>query len=162
MTAFANRLGSVARVVVSPRSHRGWWAYLPFALGYLLFCLVMVADLNVGSTPLRALSRSWPLLIPMVVLLVQWVRPTLLGWAVIFWPAHTYISIAAATAAFDGFGRDPQWRHDPTAFFLGFMLLVWMSAWTFGLMWAAWPRPRLAKSPLPADGGLADQAAVLA
>jgi hypothetical protein len=77
--------------LVQRRSRRGWWVYVIWLLVYL-FTAMMYADemaFHSGATAMQ----MWPLVIPIVIVIVQWVRPSVLGWAVICLPTFLYFGV---------------------------------------------------------------------
>jgi len=85
-----NKIAATLVFLFRRRSRRGWWAYLIWVLPYLLVASWFAADVNLS------LSRQLPLLLPIVLVIVQWVWPTVLGWAVIFTPTFLYFCDCAS------------------------------------------------------------------
>jgi len=85
-------------------------------------------------------AQLWPLLIPVVILIVQWVRPTLVGWAVIFLPTVLYFGVGVYYAIRNNLGPHPQWEHDSAGVILGSAFLAGLFGACVALMFAAKPR----------------------
>ncbi len=104
-----------------------------------LFTAMMFADevaFHSGATA----GHLWPLLIPIGIVIVQWVRPTVLGWAVIFLPTFMYFGLGVYYAVANNLGPHPQWEHDLQGVVLGSFFLGALLAACGVLMFAARPR----------------------
>jgi hypothetical protein len=73
--------------LIQKRSRRGWWAYVIWLLIYAPTVMMFAGD--TGASP----ARMWPFLIPVAILSLQLVRPTILIWAVISLPTFLYLGI---------------------------------------------------------------------
>jgi hypothetical protein len=73
--------------LLQKRSRRGWWAYVTWLLVYAPTVMVFAGDTGASA------RQMWPFLIPVPILVLQWVRPTILVWAVISLPTFLYLGI---------------------------------------------------------------------
>ncbi len=124
--------------LIQRRSRRGWWAYVIWLLVYL-FTAMMFADEMAFHTGATA-AQLWPLLIPILIITVQWVRPTVLGWAIICLPTFLYFGIGVYYAVRNNVGPHPQWEHDLGGVILGAFFLTALLAACVALTFAARPR----------------------
>jgi hypothetical protein len=124
--------------LVQLRSHRGWWAYLIWLLVYLFFAMMFAEEM--GAHDGATATQGWPLLVPIVVVIVQWIRPTILGWAIICLSTLIYFGVGAYYMITENFGPHPQWKHDLGGVILGSLFLVVLLAVCIALIFAARPR----------------------
>jgi hypothetical protein len=124
--------------LVERRSRRGWWAYVIWLLVYLFTAMMFAGEMTAHSGATAA--QMLPLLIPVVIVIVQWVRPTILGWAVIFLPTFLYFGIGVYYAITNNLGPHPQWEHDLGGLILGSFFLAALLAACLAVMFAARPR----------------------
>jgi len=124
--------------LVQRHSHRGWWAYLIWLLVYLFFAMMFAGEMEFHNGATAA--QVWPLLIPIVVVIVQWIRPTVLGWAVICLPTILYFGVGVYYMITENLGPHPQWEHDLGGVILGSLFLAVLLAACLSLMFAARPR----------------------
>jgi hypothetical protein len=117
------------------------------ATGLFLFC--DDDRRRVGAHKGTASAQGWPLLIPVIVVIVQWIRPTILGWAVICLPTLIYISVGACYIITENLGPHPQWERDPSGVVLGSLFLGVLLASCILLIFAA--RPRAFSGTMPHD-----------
>jgi len=96
----------LVRAVVKRRTRRGAWAYILWLLAYLPPMVWIAGGLSFHVRPYQML----PLLIPIVVVLVQMVYPTLLGWAVIVIPSVFFAGIGVCAVVLTAPAR--YWQHD--------------------------------------------------
>jgi len=124
--------------LVQRRSWRGWWAYVIWLLVYLVTAMMFADEMafHSGATA----TQMWPLLIPIVIIVVQWVRPTVLGWAVICLPTFLYFGVGVYYAVTNNLGPHPQWEHDSQGVILGSFFLAALLAACIALTLAARPR----------------------
>jgi hypothetical protein len=87
--SFIKKAMRLVRAVVKRRTRRGVWAYLLWLLAYLPPMVWIAGGLSFQVRPYQML----PLLIPLVVVLVQVVYPTWLGWAVIVIPSVCFAGV---------------------------------------------------------------------
>jgi hypothetical protein len=99
------------------RSRRGWWAYLIWLLLYAPTAMMYVDDTGASAIKL------WPLLIPVAILILQWVRPTIIVWAIISLPTFLYFGIGIYYFITNNLGPHPQWEHDSEGVILGSVFL---------------------------------------
>ena len=125
-------------VLVQLRSHRGWWAYVIWLLVYL-FTAMMFADEMAAHSGATA-TQLLPLLIPIVIIVVQWIRPTVLGWAVVSLPTFLYLGVGIYYEIKNDLGPHPQWEHDSEGVILGWFFLAALLAACLALTFAARPR----------------------
>lgn len=76
------------------RGRNLWWVYLCWLLLYAPMALLYVEEITFHGHV--NVLYTWPFLLPVAVIVVQWVRPTFLGWVLIMVPT---IAVVAA-----GFG----------------------------------------------------------
>jgi hypothetical protein len=117
--------------LIKERSRRAWWAYLIWLLIY-----APTAMMFVGSTGASA-AKVWPLLIPVAILILQWIRPTILVWAVISLPTFLYFGVAIYYAITNNLGPHPQWEYDSEGVVLGSVFLAALLGVCVALMAAA-------------------------
>jgi hypothetical protein len=124
--------------LVQRRSRQGWWAYVIWLLVYL-FTAMMYADemaFHSGATA----TQMWPFLIPIVIIVVQWARPTILGWLVICLPTFLYFGLGVYYLVRNNLRPHPQWEYDSGGVILGSFFLAALLAACIALMFAARPR----------------------
>jgi len=124
--------------LVERRSRRGWWAYVIWLVVYLPTAMMFAGEMFFHSGTRAA--QMWPLLMPIVVLITQWVRPTLLGWVVIFLPTFLYFGVGVYYAITNNLGPHPQWEHDSEGVILGGVFLAALLGVCLALTLAARPR----------------------
>jgi hypothetical protein len=124
--------------LIRRRSRRGWWAYVIWLLVYLPTAIMYAGAISFLSG--ASAAQMWPLLIPIVIPIVQWVRPTILGWAVIFLPTFLYFAIGFYYAIRNNIGPHPQWEDDSEGVILGTVYLATLLGVCAALMFAARPR----------------------
>ncbi len=84
---FNRFVATPCRSLIRRRGRRGWWAYILWLPFYLLF-VALFAQLTGNSV--------WTLVGPVIALLVmQWIYPTVLGWAVFFLPTVFFTGVGA-------------------------------------------------------------------
>jgi hypothetical protein len=88
------------RALIVRRSRRAWWMYLPVFLCYAFLALA-------ASFELPASSR-WLLPLPLLVIVIQWLWPTILGWALIAVPTVLYAVGGVAFALRQAAGPGPS------------------------------------------------------
>jgi len=137
-------IGAKLLRLVERRSRGQWWAHLVWAGFYSLFTLVMLGSF--GARGWADLLRAWPFFIPLGVVVLQWIRPTILGWALLGLPGAVYSVGAVVQIVLDSLGPHPLWRGNPGDFILGSITLVLTIAILAGLMYAGWPRRGVAPS----------------
>jgi hypothetical protein len=123
--------------LIKRRSRRGWWIYVIWLLSYVLSVMLYLGDTGAD------LAQVWPLFIPIPILVLQWVRPTVLVWVAISLPTFLYFGIVAFYEIIDITGPRPhgqsQWDSDSQGVILGW---IFFAAWLvvcIALMFA--PRP---------------------
>ena len=89
--------------VVRQRSRGGWWAYLIWLLLYLFTAFLFAGEVYFHSG--AGASQLLPLLIPVVIVLLQWVRPTILGWSIIFLLTVLYFCVGVYYVFTNDLGR---------------------------------------------------------
>jgi hypothetical protein len=89
------------KALIERRTRRGWWAYLLWLPAYLILIGLIGADED---------PPAWwllPLSIPLAVTLVQWIYPTILGWAAISIPTLLYAGqLLYLTVRYEGVEAD--------------------------------------------------------
>ena len=99
-----------------------------------------------GAQSWSDVIRAWPLFIPLGFVVVQWLRPTLLGWGVVSLPGAVYPIAVIVGLLADSFGPSPLWRTWSLFEFVGgFVFLGIMTVIVVALVRASWPR-ELARS----------------
>jgi hypothetical protein len=124
--------------LVERRSRRGWWAYVIWLLVYLPTAMMFAGEMSAHGG--AGAAQMWPLLIPIVILIAQWVRPTILGWGVLFLPTLLYFGIGVYYLIRNNLGAHPQWEHDSEGVILGSVFLAALLVACAALMFAARPR----------------------
>jgi len=85
-------------------------------------------------------AQLWPLLIPVLIAILQIVRPTLLGWAIIFLPTILYFGVGIYYAITNNLGPHPQWENDEGGVILGSVFLAALLVICIAVGIAARPR----------------------
>jgi hypothetical protein len=116
--------------LIRQRSRRGWWVYMIWLLIYAPTAMMFAGDSG------ASVARMWPLLIPVAILVLQWVRPTILVWAVISLPTFLYFGIGIYYAITNNLGPHPQWEHDSEGVILGSVFLASLLGVCVALMFA--------------------------
>ncbi len=80
-------LGNMLRAVVQKRLSATRWAYVPVALVSILFAMMGWGE--------EGFSAAWPFILLLFVCLIQFVYPTLLGWALLLTPCVAYALLVA-------------------------------------------------------------------
>ena len=89
------RASELVHALVRRRARRGSWAYMLWLLTYLPPLVWLAGDLTFRVQ----VDKLWLVLVPLLVVGVQLVCPTLLGWAVIFIPSVFFAGVAAVFVA---------------------------------------------------------------
>jgi hypothetical protein len=118
----------VVHAVIARRTRRGSWAYILWLLAHLPPMVWIAGGLSFNVRPYQML----PLLIPIVVVLVQLVLPTLLGWAVIAIPSVFFAAVGVCAVVITAPVRVQ--RHELTALVIssvtaGVYVLVCVALW---------------------------------
>jgi hypothetical protein len=87
--------------------------YAVWLLVYLPMGSFCVVDLEVPP------AKAWPLLIPIALLIIHLMHPTLLGWLVFFVPTLLYLGVGVYYAISNNLGPHPQWQTDREGVVLG-------------------------------------------
>jgi hypothetical protein len=124
--------------LVQRRSRRGWWVYVIWLLVYLFTAMMYAGEIAFHSGVMAV--QMWPLVIPVLIVIAQWVRPTMLGWAVICLPTFLYFVVGVYYLVRNNLGPHPQWEHDSGGVILGSFFLAALLAACIALMFAARPR----------------------
>jgi hypothetical protein len=124
--------------LIQQRSRRGWWAYVIWLLVYLPLVMFFAGEMSFHSG--ARVAQMWPLLVPIVILIVQWARPTVLGWIVVFLPTLLYFGVGVYYIITNNLGAHPQWEHDSEGVILGSFFLAALLAVCIVLIFAARPR----------------------
>jgi len=127
-----------ARLTARPSGCAFLLALLVCLLVYLPTAMMFAGEMSFHSRARAA--QMWPLLIPIVILIVQWVRPTPLGWAVIFMPTFLYFGVGVYYAISNNLGPHPQWEYDSEGVILGSVFLAALLGVCIALTFAARPR----------------------
>jgi len=144
----ANKAMRLLRAVFARRIRRGSWAYILWFLAYLPF---MIWSTDYAFVHPR-LYQFLLLLIPLAVVVVQLVYPTLLGWAVFFIPSLCFAGVGVFFVVITA----PRRVQDDLAGFAisfiaaGFYVLVGVA------LWFARPKhvkPVVVEPVAPASGG---------
>jgi hypothetical protein len=122
--------------LIQRRSRRGAWVYAILLLAYYMPTAMMLASEMRFANP----AQAWPLLVPLVVVIVQWVRPTILGWACIAMPTFLYFCIGVYYAVANNLGPSQQWEYDREGVVFGTVYLTVLLGVCMALTFAAWPR----------------------
>jgi len=125
-------------VPIERRSRRGWWAYVIWLLIYLPTAIMFWGEMSFHRG--ASVAQMSPLLIPIVILVVQWVRPTILGWVVISLPTFLYFGVGVYCLITNNLGPHPQWEHDSGGVILGSIFLAALFGACVALMFAARPK----------------------
>jgi hypothetical protein len=134
-TPLPKRIILLVGALVERRTRRGSWAYLLWLLAYvpmMIFC----ADFAFWNLrPFQLL----PLLIPIVIILVQLIWPTLLGWAVIALPSVFVAGVGVVSVILTASARVQQDE-------LGALVISSVAAGVYVLVCVAlwFARPKLA------------------
>ena len=124
--------------LVRRRSRVKAWAYAIWLLVYLLTGCYCVGGLEIPA------ARAWPFLIPVGLLIVHVVYPTLLGWLIFFVPTVLYLGAGVYYAVSNNIGPHPQWQGDMEGVVLGSVFIAAM----FGVCAALYSaRPRSSHEP---------------
>jgi hypothetical protein len=105
-------------VVVQKRSRRGWWAYVIWLVVYVWSAMYFLGDTGTD------VSEMWPFLIPIGIVILQLIRPTLLVWAVISLPTFVYFAVPIYYIIVNNIGPHPQWKDDSEGVILGAVFLT--------------------------------------
>jgi hypothetical protein len=124
--------------LVERRSRRGWWAYLIWLLVYLPTAMMFAGEMSFHGGAKTA--QMWPLLLPIVIIIVQWMRPTLLGWVVLSLPTMIYFGVGIYYLVDNNLGAQPQWKTDSAGVILGFVFLGALLCVCVALIFGARPR----------------------
>lgn len=124
--------------LIERRSRHGWWAYVIWLLVYSFTAMMFAGEVAAHSG--APAVQMLPLLIPILVVIVQWVRPTILGWSVIFLPTFLYFGVGVYYAITNNLGPHPQWEHDLGGLVLGSFFLAALLVACIAVTFAARPR----------------------
>ena len=120
--------------LIQQRNRRGWWVYVIWLLLYSATTMMFAGDTGASA------AQMWPFLIPVAILILQWVRPTLLGWAVISLPTCLYFCVGIYYAVANNLRSHPQWEYDSEGVILGSVFLAVLLGMCIALIVAARPR----------------------
>ena len=123
--------------VVRQRSRSGWWAYLIWLLLYLFTAFLFAEEAHFHSG--AGANQFVPLLIPVVIVLLQWVRPTILGWSIIFLLTVLYFCVGVYYVFTNNLGPQPQWAYDSSGLVVSLLFLLALLGVCIAL---AFTRPR--------------------
>lgn len=112
-----NKVYRVIRSLIERRGRRGTWAYAAWLVAYLVTAWLFAGELAFHAG--AGLFQMLPLLIPVLVVVVQIVYPTLLGWVVILIPSVLYCGAGVYFLVRNATRRRPQWEDDPAGFVMG-------------------------------------------
>jgi hypothetical protein len=107
--------------------------HLILLLAYVLGAMMFIGDIGGGS------ARMWPLLIPIGIIVGQWIRPTILGWVIIIVPTILYFAVGVYYLVANNIGAHPQWEDDAEGVILGSFFLAALLVLCTGLIFAAKP-----------------------
>jgi len=129
------------RKIVERRNYRGWWAHIVWVLAYTAFILLMLG--NLGAQDLGDLLHAWFLFIPLGFVIIQWIRPTLIGWALINLPGVGYILAVVVWLVWCTVAP-PSWYSppNPSEWLYGLLFLGFLAALQAGILYAGWPGPK--------------------
>lgn len=125
-------------VLFARRSRRGWWVYVFWSLAYLPVAASYADYLAFwGVGP----ALMWPLLFPIFIVVLQWIRPTAIGWIAILLPTLIYTCACVYTWFAHALGPHQQWAYELAGAFWGIVALAVLFGLCAGLIVAARPRP---------------------
>jgi len=134
-TKLRRRLAAFFHLIVRRRNHRGWWVYLLFAIVYAFIALWFMAD-AMAATEWSDIVSAWPLFIPLALVVVQWIRPTILVWALISLPGLLYPLAGLAWAVF----VNPN-EIEMGNLVMGTAFLLVVMGMALAIAWATFPKP---------------------
>jgi hypothetical protein len=117
--------------LIQKRSRRGWWAYVIWLLIYVPSIMLFAGDTG------TSVGQMWPFLIPVAILVLQLVQPTILVWAVISLPTFLYFGIFIYYAIAYKVGPQPMWDYDSQGVILGWVFFPALLGACVSLMVAA-------------------------
>jgi len=133
-----NRIFVGLAALIRERSRNGWWAYLIWLFVYLLTAALFAEEAHFHGG--AGASKLWPLVIPIFVIICQWARPTILGWALVSVPTVLYFCLGLYYAIANNIGPHPQWEYDSSGVVLGVIFLLALLGACISLVYAARPR----------------------
>jgi hypothetical protein len=143
------------RRLVERRSGLRWWAPLVWALGYASFILTTLWGFSARDW--SGLLRAFLLFLLVALVVVQWVRPTVLGWGLLSAPAASFalagvVTMVASILVPAPYGQPPSGVTAVGAVLqLSFVLVVGAVVYT------GWPRrleaAAASQQARPADSG---------
>jgi len=144
------RNGCQFAALIERRSRRGGWAYFVWLLVYSLTAMMFAGEMefHVGANTIQLSA----LLVPILIVVVQLIRPTILGWIVIFSPTFLYFCVGVFYFVGNNLGSRPQWQDDLEGVVLGSLFLVALLGACMALSFAAKPGALSAREQMP-DGG---------
>ena len=117
-----NSRAELLTALIERRRRSGSWAYAVLLLIYVPTAM-MFARVKIFQD---GASAVWgiALLLPVAIVVVQWIRPTVLGWAVILLPTLLYFAVGASSLIRGSLRNPPKWEYDPDGFVLGSAFLA--------------------------------------